>query len=303
MRLSGIFMTLVALVLAGASGFLALKWLEQQRQLARPAPATAPTPAKKATILIATAPLRFGAELSIANTKEIEWTAGAIPPGSYSSKDQLFKAGERRVVLSAIEPNEPIFKWKITGPGQRASLSAVIGVGMKAVTIRVNDVLGVAGFVLPGDRVDVMLTRSQMIDGDIQKKKTFTDMLLQNVRVLGVDQIADDRTEKASVVKAVTLEVVTADAQRLALASAVGTMSLVLRGAGNTEASSTKRIGLPDLGEAIQVVEAKPQLASLKVETPPLPKLLNRNFTIGVMRATRRSEYTVPVERPAEGIL
>ena len=121
--------------------------------------------------------------------------------------------------------------------------------------------------------------------------------------MLGVDQIADDRTEKASVVKAVTLEVVTADAQRLALASAVGTMSLVLRGAGNTEASSTKRIGLPDLGEAIQVVEAKPQPASLKVETPPLPKLLNRNFTIGVMRATRRSEYTVPVERPAEGIL
>lgn len=303
MRLSGIFITLVALVLAGASGFLALKWLEQQRQLARPAPATAPTPAKKATILIATAPLRFGAELSIANTKEIEWTAGAIPPGSYSSKDQLFKAGERRVVLSAIEPNEPIFKWKITGPGQRASLSAVISVGMKAVTIRVNDVLGVAGFVLPGDRVDVMLTRSQMIDGDIQKKKTFTDMLLQNVRVLGVDQLADDRTEKASVVKAVTLEVVTTDAQRLALASAVGTMSLVLRGAGNNEASSTKRIGLPDLGGAIQVVEAKPQPASLKVETPPLPKLLNGNFTIGVMRATRRSEYTVPVERPAEGIL
>lgn len=307
MRLGGILLTLVALVLAGASGFLALKWLEQQRQLARPAPATALAPAKKATIVIASAPLRFGAELSIANIKEIEWSVGAIPPGAFTSKDQLLKAGERRVVLSAIEPNEPIFKWKITGPGQRASLSAVIGAGMKAVTIRVNDVLGVAGFVLPGDRVDVMLTRTQIIDDDTKKKKTFTDMLLQNVRVLGVDQLADDRSEKASVVKAVTLEVATSDAQRLALASAVGTMSLVLRGAGNTEAASTKRIGLEDLSGPIrvaraipppkiirQVVEAKPRLA--KAEPPPLPELLKRNFTIGVIRATRRSEYTVPVE-------
>ena len=68
-------------------------------------------------------------------------------------------AGGRRVVLGAIEPNEPVLSSKVTGAGQRATLSAIIGDGMKAVTIRVNDVDGVAGFVLPGDRVDILMTR------------------------------------------------------------------------------------------------------------------------------------------------
>ena len=147
-------------------------------------------------------------------------------------------------MLSAIETNEPILKWKITGPGQRASLSAIIDNGMKAVTIRVNDVFGVAGFVLPGDRVDVLLTRSESGND----KKQFTDVLLQNVRVLGIDQLADDRTEKTAVAKAVTLEVATQDAQKLVLAGTVGSLSLTLRPAGSTTMVRAQRIGADELG-------------------------------------------------------
>jgi pilus assembly protein CpaB len=99
---------------------------------------------------------------------------------------------------------------------------------MKAVTIRVNDVEGVAGFVLPGDRVDVMLTRQQ------DKAVAAADVVLQNVRVLAIDQLADERTEKPSVVKAVTLEVEVTAAQKLALAATVGTLSLALRKAGGS---------------------------------------------------------------------
>ncbi len=143
-------------------------------------------------------------------------------------------------------PSEPILRWKITGPGQRAGLSSVIAAGLKAVTIRVNDVFGVAGFVLPGDRVDVLLTRAET-GGD---KKQFTDVLLQNVRVLAVDQLADDRSEKPAVVKAVTLEVKTQDTQKLALAGTVGSLSLALRPAGTAGTVATRRISAEDLSIA-----------------------------------------------------
>ena len=99
---------------------------------------------------------------------------------------------------------------------------------MKAVTIRVNDVEGVGGFVLPGDRVDVVLTRQ------IDKGSATTEVVLQNARVLAVDQIADERAAKATVAKSVTLEVSTVEAQKVWLASSVGNLSLLLRKAGET---------------------------------------------------------------------
>ena len=82
-------------------------------------------------------------------------------------------------MLTPIETNEPILASKITGSGQRATLSAVISDGMKAITIRVNDVEGVAGFVLPGDRVDVVLTRQGDKQGD--KTTAMNDVVIQNV--------------------------------------------------------------------------------------------------------------------------
>ena len=125
-------------------------------------------------------------------------------------------------MLSPIESNEPVLSVKITGAGQRATLSALVGDGMKAVSVRVNDVEGVGGFVLPGDRVDVVLTRQ------MDKGNATTEVVLQNARVLAVDQSADDRTTKAAVAKAVTLEVDTVGAQKIWLAASVGSLSLLL---------------------------------------------------------------------------
>ena len=144
-------------------------------------------------------------------------------------------------MLAAIEANEPVLAVKITGPGQRATLSALVGPGMKAVTIRVNDVEGVGGFVLPGDRVDVVLTRT------IDKGQATSEVVLQNTRVLAIDQIADERAAKAAVAKSVTLEVDTVDAQKVWLASSVGNLSLLLRKAGETAAAPTRKLTLNDL--------------------------------------------------------
>jgi pilus assembly protein CpaB len=150
----------------------------------------------------------------------------------------------KRIVLAAIEPNEPILRTKITGPGQRATLSAVIDPGMRAVTVRVNDVEGVGGFVLPGDHVDVLMTRQP------EKGSGNNDVVLQNVKVLAIDQLADDSIDKPSVVKAVTLEVDTVSAQKLQLAASLGSLSLVLRKAGEAEIEGTRRVTQNDLGTA-----------------------------------------------------
>ena len=133
----------------------------------------------------------------------------ALPAGSFAKADEILSGG-KRVALAAVEPNEPMLGSKITGPGQRATLSAMIRDGLKAVTIRVNDVDGVGGFVLPGDHVDVSLTRQ------IDKGNATSEVVLQNVRVLAIDQTADERLEKPSVVKAVTLEVDARRAEALA---------------------------------------------------------------------------------------
>ena len=125
-------------------------------------------------------------------------------------------------MLASIERNEPLLRAKITGPGQKATLSAVIQDGMRATTVRVNDVEGVAGFVLPGDHVDILMTRQ------VDKASSSTDVVLQNVRVLAIDQLADDASDKPTVVKAVTLEVDTVAAQRVSLASSVGALSLAV---------------------------------------------------------------------------
>src|SRR5262249_57931246 len=150
--------------------------------------------------------------------REVSWPEEATPAGTSPSIQQL-TAGGKRIVLASIEPNEPVLASKITGPGQRATLSAVIAAGMRAVTIRVNDVDGVAGFVLPGDHVDVLLTQHP----DKDKRTGNTDVVLQNTKVLAVDQLADDSSEKPAVVKAVTLEVDTVAAQKLSLATPFGT--------------------------------------------------------------------------------
>jgi len=174
-------------------------------------------------------------------------------------------------VLTPIETNEPVLASKITGPGQRATLSAVLKDGMKAFTIRVNDVDGVAGFVLPGDRVDVALSRQ------LDKGTAVNDVVLKNAKVLAVDQLADDRAEKPALVKAVTLEVDIAGAQKLALAGQIGTLSLALRKTGDSEPADSHPITLTDLFNS-------------KTEEND-----SRHYaTVTVTRAANKTLYSVP---------
>src|SRR5208283_3854474 len=110
--------------------------------------------------------------------REMPWPEDALPEGAFGKIGELTAA--KRIVLMPIDVNEAILASKITGPGQRATLSAMLQDRMKAVTIRVNDVEGVAGFVLPGDRVDVVLTRQG------EKNTAATDIVIEDARVLAI---------------------------------------------------------------------------------------------------------------------
>jgi pilus assembly protein CpaB len=224
--------------------------------------------------------LRFGNELSSSSLREVSWPQEALPSGAFRSVSDIVDAGGRRVVLTGIEANEPILSSKITGPGQRATLSATLQDGMRAFTIRVNDVEGVAGFVQPGDRVDVALTRQKDANGN---NRSSTDIVLQNTRVLAIDQIADERNDKPAVVKAVTLEVDTAGAQKLSLAASVGTLSLMLRRAGESAFEATRVITLSDLAGDVSPTQER-SYATIKV------------FRVGKDQKISREDYSVPAE-------
>jgi pilus assembly protein CpaB len=249
--------------------FLAKSWLNTQAEMRMRSLESQLKSAPPAhTIVVAKEPLRFGDEISARALREIPWPDDALPAGAFG-KISAVTTG-KRVVLTAIDINEPVLATKITGPGQRATLSAMLHPEMKAVTVRVNDVEGVAGFVLPGDRVDVVVARSG--------EQAMSDVVIQNVRVLAVDQLADERVEKPSIAKAVTLEVSTTDGEKLALATLMGTLSLMLRKAGDLADEATRRVTATDLGR-------------------PTPVARDVRFiTVGVNRAFKRQDYSVQVE-------
>jgi pilus assembly protein CpaB len=294
MRANSIIMILLAVMFGVVAVVLANMWLASERSAFAKG-----SEVPEDTIVVAAIPLKFGDILSTDNLREIPWAPGALPAGAFKTRVELLAGeGQQRQVLTAMGANEPILASKITGPGQRASLSAVLAAGMKAVSIRVNDVLGVAGFVLPGDRVDVLLSRNvRNAEGG---ERAFVDVLLQSVKVLAVDQVADESNENPTVVKAVTLEVSTKDAQKLTLAAGAGQLSLALRQVASSKGEVTDRITLADLaGETPSDVAApgpevrevvKEVVKFIKPEPPARAQ-------VRVYRGTESQIYDVPRTR------
>jgi pilus assembly protein CpaB len=229
------------------------------------------------TVVVAAQPLRFGMELSSQQLKEAPWPEAAIPEGATRTIAEMLKGPERRVVIAPMEANEPVLTAKITGPGQRAILSSILSPGMTAVSIPLNETQGVAGLVMPGDRVNVMLTRT------LADERSYTDLLLQDVRVMAIDQVIDQRSEKPSSIRSATLEVMPQDAKRIALAGTMGSMSLMLRRAGEQAAGALGRVGVKDL---LSASEADTTASHGK-----------RTSTVTVTRNGKTEDYTVLTDR------
>ena len=194
-------------------------------------------------IAVAAVPLDYGTDVGADKIRFVDYPASAVPVGSFTNVATLFPEGQKRVALMTIAANEPILATKISGAGKNASIASLLPAGKRAASVRINDVSGVAGFVQPNDTVDVLVTR-RVGEGNQQ----ITDVLLQNVRVIAIDQNAKGEESKAALAKTATLEVDQLAAQKLALAQEIGSLGLVLRRPGdNQDNPVVETVSLNDL--------------------------------------------------------
>ncbi|SRR6266404_1429025 len=280
MRRSNLIILVLALVMGSIAALMARSWIQQH---------TAPQAAATGTVLVAAAALPFGTVLTEDNVSEVPWAESHLPEGAFAKKIDLLKDG-RRVVLTAMERSEIIVRPKVTAPGQRASLSVLLDEGQRAVTVRVDDVRGVAGFILPGDRVDVMLLRSETRLGETENS---ADILLEYVKVLAIDQLLNERADQptvATVAKAVTLQVGPEQAQKVLLAGNVGKLSLVLRQPGEGRTAEGRRITDSDLGPGAPRREASAAPIA-RVSAPP--SKVDQDTKISIYHGTDLKRYEV----------
>jgi len=258
MRRNNATVLVIALVLGVIAAVLTRNWLvsHSRAKLAQEA----------GTIVVAAVPLGFGSQLTPENVKENSWSANTLPEGAFATKQELLSGG-RRMALVSIAPNEPVLRARVTAPGQRAALSSMLDPGKRAVTVRVDDVRGVAGFIQPGDRVDVVLIRTE---AESKLKEGYSDVILQYAKVLAIDQITGERPEQPTIAKAVTLEVSSEEAQKILLATNVGRLTLMLRQPAEANAEPVHRVTENDLGGPPKPV-APPPAPAVHVQVPPPP--------------------------------
>ncbi|WP_160601392.1 Flp pilus assembly protein CpaB [Allopontixanthobacter confluentis] len=177
-------------------------------------------------IVVATQPLEFAQPLTAENIRLQNFPSNSVPEGAFLTIQDVLK--DNRVALRPIVPGEPILRSKVSGTDGRATLAALLPDGFRAITIPVNNINGVAGFVLPGMMVDILLLRQ--IEGDgADASDQRADLVMESVQVLAVDQLADEKTGKPKVSRSVTVAATPQDASRLAIANRMGTLQLTLR--------------------------------------------------------------------------
>ena len=177
-------------------------------------------------VAVAFVDISLGSRISSEMVQMVDWPKNAMPPGAFNDIKQL----DTRVARTSMQRGEPIMEGKLAPPGTKGGLSAVVADGKRAMTVRVNDVVGVAGFALPGNFVDILVnTQDEGVKSSNNKDQTISKIVLERILVLAIAQESSRDETKPKVVNAVTLELSPDQAERLDLARSVGTLSLVLR--------------------------------------------------------------------------
>jgi pilus assembly protein CpaB len=235
-----IAMLVLSVIIGLAATIVASGWLAQQGRAA----------SKK--VVVAAVDIELGSRLNPQLLKSIDWPSGSLPSGAISDPQVL----QDRVVKTSILRGEPLLEAKLAPVGSTGGLSAVIPEGKRAITVRVNDVVGVAGFALPGNYVDIVV--NTQIEGQGAGDRQISKIVLEHILVLAVAQEAGRDETKPKVVNAVTLEVTPDQAERLDLARSVGTLSLVLRNQVDKEGTETTGVMKRQLlaGDFLTPIEA-----------------------------------------------
>lgn len=229
-------------------------------------------PVAMSTVVTLAKSLPYGHKLRRADFKEIPWPTAAVPPGAFRSIGDLFAAHDTPIARVALSEGEVMLPAKINPNDARSALSLLLPEGMRAMTIKVNEVRGVGGLVQPRDRVDILLTEKASATDKAAPRST--SVLLQDVLVMAIGQNTSTRNYKPTVANSVTVAVDLKDAQKLALAITVGHLSLALRNPLQPGKSALPEISLQDLRA---VKEHKAPAAS----------------KIRVYRSAKGSDYTI----------
>lgn len=278
MRLSSILMALVGLGVAGGSAQLAREIL-----IAPQAEAKADAQAMLVEVIVAASDIQRGDVIEPFMLKRQPWPRDAVPAGAFTDMTRLLPEadGQPRRATGAIVAGEPILDNKVSDFGEKVTIVQTLSPNTRAMAIKVDAVTAVGGFVTPGDFVDVLLTR-----GD--RETLATDTILRNIRVVGVDQTADETSDRPDVATTVTLEVTAPQGQVLALAQRAGTLSLALRNPDEEDTLPLERLRLSDLVPEPPPPPPPTETAAAPVPPPPPPK-----STIVVRRGTEAEEVTL----------
>ena len=208
----GPILIVLSLFLAVGAAWFANRWL--QARAAPPDPASPTT-----TVVTAAMDIPFGTKIEARHLATIQMLRGSAPSGSFNDLKEV----EGKVTRAPLLSGEILLAGRFADGGNGSTLAAVVEKNMRAVSVRVDDVVGVAGFLLPGNRVDVLGSR------DVGSNEAVTETILQNVRVLAVDQTAATEKNEPVVVRAVTLEVSPDQAEVLVKWKEQGSIQLTLR--------------------------------------------------------------------------
>lgn len=204
----------IAFLAAAAAVVLASQWVSGQAAMAT------------RQVSVAAVDIEIGTRMTREMLRTTQWPAGSVPEGAVEDPTKLVE----RVARTTIQKGEPVLEAKLAPVGTTGGLSAIVAEGKRAMTVRVNDVVGVAGFALPGNYVDIMVNTQEDGAGSSQNKdRSVSKIVLEHILVLAVAQEANRDETKPKVVNAVTLEVTPEQAEMLDLARSVGALSLVLR--------------------------------------------------------------------------
>jgi pilus assembly protein CpaB len=259
-NMKAIALLVLALITGLAAAVYAASWVAQRGNLA------------STKVVVAAVDIELGSKINPQMLTTSEWPSLSVPEGAFKDVKEL----QDRVVKTSVLRGEALIERKLSPAGTTGGLSAVIAEGKRAMTVRVNDVVGVAGFALPGNYVDVMVNAQQERGkGDANNQVSMT--VLEQVLVLAVAQEASRDETKPKVVSAVTLELSPGDAEKLDLARSVGTLSLVLRNqldkktVATTGVTKAQLLGLKQVTTVAPAVAAKPvQVVMRRAEPKPV---------------------------------
>ncbi|AZQ67193.1 Flp pilus assembly protein CpaB [Silicimonas algicola] len=251
MRMRSLLTLVIGIGVAGFSVYASRELLQVQTATAS-IDANEP---KLVSVVVAAQDIPFGKTIEAHKLTTIQWPTDAVPPGTYSDFSTLVpEAGqEPRRAKRAIAQGELVLANKLSEFGEKVTITQTLGKNSRAMAIRVNASTAVGGFVTPGDTVDIVLTQ-----GGGESLRAVT--ILQNIRIIGVDQQADENNETANVAKTVTVEVTPEQGQKLALAEKAGQLSLSLRTLDSVVDEPMESIRLSDIIREKSPTEEGPKM-------------------------------------------